>query len=1426
MKLHGRTEKWIFLLAILVLLGIALNEKIVPFLSAEESVEGNTEEQESTEELISEDGNQEVDGITFDVQPATVEEIEEIISAYKENVENEAVRPHWEFELDATIMPSGYICTEITEDDEFGAAYYTFEEEDNIYDTQPTSLTEVQKLISDYQEEYLEKLAQYGFLEAIKVRKPHWKYHVKDAFMPNGYTCDAVTEDEEFAGTYYTFFLGAGAAASVGSWSGTGIEADPYQISSPEQLKELSDEVAGGNTFAGEYFIVTANLDMSGYNNWVPIGSSSQLLSLDYHSGASHPLLSSIANAKYFSGNLDGQDHTISNLSCTGRGTGVGKDYLGVFGITVDATIKNLTISNSNISGRSGMGALVGYSSGDTIIENCHVKNSNISTSVTGTGLEVAGLIGEINFEENDVVRVLDCSAEETNLTNNLNEGITGGLIGHIRARNSGAYTSANPNWNGDVLVKGCSVSGGSITARYYSAGGVVARVSTYAVGGNTIEISDCTSDIPINVTTTTGYNVGGVIGLVWLNEATTNTDFLIENCHAYGSVTSTSYYVGGLAGYLEITNYTYTYGNSLVIEGSSAHGNVNGGSYFNGGLVGHMHCGVNINNSWATGNVTGTLHGNGGLVGDAYSGVLTRGQNSITNCYATGHVKGGNYTGGLVGWSRDCNINNSYATGSVSGTSTSSGGLIGYFYTEPTYFTTTIKNCYATGTVLSGSGGFAGGFGTSNSNTTFIDCFYDTTTTKKTTSGVGTKTGVTALTTGYDLNSTNGMINIGSYPTSWGVQNNVNGAAGGTGKAENPWYIDDKITYPYLWYQYDGHSKEEVNYNLGTAKYSFADNSITDKHIAPRRADFLLSDAGTNQATYYNVKTAGAQEVYFPYLAQDFGFDGNSEIRVPSGTATHTIANSTTPYSMGGISATDIISFDPLPYAEKTSDRETWQDGVTSTYTIRGDLVEYTVTITNPSIRYEWLNVTLNDPLPEGVTLVEGLYNSKNYDITVKVNNDSEVVVPKDTADSGSSYYYTYSKATSDSETDSPLVVYLGDFETATELAGGGIEMYVVEVTFTAIIDRRAVSQFPLPDNETINGDNIRNTGTVNGTLREKTEPTNFFDYETDFDDKNTDPVYDSYKVSYIGNGGKTDYGDLKYDEYYLYDKTFTVNDNLGTPFQFNRIYYLFLGEWYSRAEVVERATETYTIGSTLGLVANANPIASGYRDAADEVDNVYDDYYALTDFKLYAPWKEQTGSITIKKVDEDGTALEGARFLLEKLDENGDLIPLKWDDTAGKWITMPQGETYTGETNSSGNLILGKDAADDNTLSFGTYRLTEVQSPNGYSLMKEALIIILPYEKVLATDPADGWDITYVNDEGNRVYSYFDLTYTITNVGAFKLPEAGNIGIPWYLYAGALLIFTAVMSVIVRQRQIRRRKANFQKQLLAIEELMKQRF
>ena len=78
-----------------------------------------------------------------------------------------------------------------------------------------------------------------------------------------GYT---VTQDVSFVARYKNYWNGAG----------TGTGTDPYLIATTDDLNQLSTRVNNGETYWGQYFLMTADLTFDGTeNNFTPIGTYS-----------------------------------------------------------------------------------------------------------------------------------------------------------------------------------------------------------------------------------------------------------------------------------------------------------------------------------------------------------------------------------------------------------------------------------------------------------------------------------------------------------------------------------------------------------------------------------------------------------------------------------------------------------------------------------------------------------------------------------------------------------------------------------------------------------------------------------------------------------------------------------------------------------------------------------------------------------------------------------------------------------------------------------------------------------------------------------------------------------------------------------------------------------------------------------------------
>ncbi len=143
-----------------------------------------------------------------------------------------------------------------------------------------------------------------------------------------------------------------------GIWNGVSYDSDnKFYVSDATSLVALSEAINNGYLKKGEgrnlNVFVSKNIDMSSVLSFNPI------------------------NAQWV--NLDGQEHTISNLTCGADATGKS----GLFGYGGAALIKDLTLENVTCTG-SQAGAFMGHSADGGSLINCTLKgNINIIYSET-----------------------------------------------------------------------------------------------------------------------------------------------------------------------------------------------------------------------------------------------------------------------------------------------------------------------------------------------------------------------------------------------------------------------------------------------------------------------------------------------------------------------------------------------------------------------------------------------------------------------------------------------------------------------------------------------------------------------------------------------------------------------------------------------------------------------------------------------------------------------------------------------------------------------------------------------------------------------------------------------------------------------------------------------------------------------------------
>lgn len=162
-----------------------------------------------------------------------------------------------------------------------------------------------------------------------------------------------------------------------------GSESNPYVIANIDQLKAFADAVNKGNSYAGKYVVLGANLDLSEIAIWAPIGNSDH------------------GKTNAFAGTFDGKGYTVSHVNCGKAGAAASYEAIGFFGV-VSGTVKNLNVQidkfyNTYSGYNIAMGGLVGILESKAVIDHCSVTGPDFALSDEGTAAKVVGgLVGHM----------------------------------------------------------------------------------------------------------------------------------------------------------------------------------------------------------------------------------------------------------------------------------------------------------------------------------------------------------------------------------------------------------------------------------------------------------------------------------------------------------------------------------------------------------------------------------------------------------------------------------------------------------------------------------------------------------------------------------------------------------------------------------------------------------------------------------------------------------------------------------------------------------------------------------------------------------------------------------------------------------------------------------------------------------------------
>ena len=369
-----------------------------------------------------------------------------------------------------------------------------------------------------------------------------------------------------------------------------------------------------------------------------------------------------------FTGTFDGNGHAIKNY--TYSTTTEDLMHAGLFCRTKNASFKNLTMTNVNISVKSGgnFAVLAAYGQGTTF------ENITVSGKLSASGIvnSLGGIVGSLS------------GGSLTKCTNKADVTITGAA----GAAAAGVVGAASAN----TTIKNCtnsgaiSISGPIDGGRSYRAAGISNVAGTVISCKNTGNVSVKTSGSMEGVVS---LSAAGVVG---------TSSKQITSCTNTGKITmnstvevSRSILMGGIAANAENAKITKSWNKGAVtFNGVAEYGAVVGGL---GAIT------SNISQSWNKGAVSAKASKNeldvvaGGLAGTAVD---------MRNSYNTGSVtlSGGGYVGGLAGNAGlfDHRITNNYSTGTVKASNgAKKGQLIGIYSAGDDKASNKIYNNYYT---------------------------------------------------------------------------------------------------------------------------------------------------------------------------------------------------------------------------------------------------------------------------------------------------------------------------------------------------------------------------------------------------------------------------------------------------------------------------------------------------------------------------------------------------------------------------------------------------------------------------------------------------------------------------------------------------------------------------------------------------------
>lgn len=337
--------------------------------------------------------------------------------------------------------------------------------------------------------------------------------------------------------------------------AGDGTIDNPWQIATAEQLNLVREDLRA-------HYILTDNIDLSGYDNWEPIGTFRSLSDAPEDAEVPHPDYA-------FTGTFDGDGHTISNLTVNCESP-MGAGLFGCVMGTEESVgfIRDFTLENANVSGFYLVGGAVGLQ-----FMNCGVSGIDLVGENTLTGMQGIGGIVGTGF---DLISGCKATADITVMGD---DGACAGLI-------AGGTTMSS--------ITDCEAVGGSITAEGNSIWGIGA---VCGAPWGAAEISECkASGTSIKVSGEGNRLVGGMLGFAGSYDPESPAQIsgcIVEDVDI--TVSDSTDCVGGLIGAGKEMMEGSDVMSAFEVKDCSVSGTITGGGSFVDSVVGDPACAVSV---------------------------------------------------------------------------------------------------------------------------------------------------------------------------------------------------------------------------------------------------------------------------------------------------------------------------------------------------------------------------------------------------------------------------------------------------------------------------------------------------------------------------------------------------------------------------------------------------------------------------------------------------------------------------------------------------------------------------------------------------------------------------------------------------------------------------------------------------------------